>query len=502
MRDRTYLVDINKKMYETPYYKQYDNDIPFRIRIVENGVNADLTGYTIKAFFNNKTEIIQKNCTIKESIVETKLDNNILKNAGEVDVEFCLTKKEMIVTTFTITIKVEKSINRNEAVEKEPTWDIIKDFQTTLDNAINKAKEDIKNTIDKAEADIENAMNTVDKLEQDVATAIASIDGKINGGLDGKLDKTGGTMTGKITTSHVTGTYLAGNQGQAIINSNTSAGTYVMLYRYPSTNGYFTMGGYQGNFLLQYTAKSTVDASTNSVTKALTLLNESGNTRFPGTVTAPTFTGALSGNATTATTLQTARTINGTSFNGSANITTANWGIARTITIGNTGKSVNGAGNVSWSLADIGASPSNHNHDTDYLKKTAKAESAKNADTVGGKSFVWEYGSDNPTHIWGTNEGATIQKVWNPNDITVGFAKLTNGLNLGKAPRVSNLNNITSTGFYAFSDGATNAPCNYGTIIHIQWNADTATQLVQNVTGTGTFWIRSKNGTWSAWRGI
>ena len=67
--------------------------------------------------------------------------------------------------------------------------------------------------------------------------------------------------------------------------------------------------------------------------------------------------GSLSGNATTATTLQTARTINGTSFNGSANITTANWGTARTITIGNTGKSVNGSANVSWSLSDIGALP-------------------------------------------------------------------------------------------------------------------------------------------------
>ena len=42
-----------------------------------------------------------------------------------------------------------------------------------------------------------------------------------------------------------------------------------------------------------------------------------------GVLTAPTFTGALSGNATTATTLQTARTINGVSFNGSANITVA-----------------------------------------------------------------------------------------------------------------------------------------------------------------------------------
>lgn len=83
-----------------------------------------------------------------------------------------------------------------------------------------------------------------------------------------------------------------------------------------------------------------------------------------GTVTATTFVGSLSGNATTATdagnattatTLQTARTINGTSFNGSANITTANWGTARTLTIGSTGKSVNGSQNVSWTLAEIGA---------------------------------------------------------------------------------------------------------------------------------------------------
>lgn len=63
----------------------------------------------------------------------------------------------------------------------------------------------------------------------------------------------------------------------------------------------------------------------------------------------------ISKNANTASTLATTRTINGTSFNGSANITTANWGTARTLTIGNTGKSVNGSANVSWSLADIGA---------------------------------------------------------------------------------------------------------------------------------------------------
>lgn len=73
------------------------------------------------------------------------------------------------------------------------------------------------------------------------------------------------------------------------------------------------------------------------------------------TVSATTFSGALSGNATTATTLATVRTINGTSFNGSANILTASWGTARTLTIGSTGKSVDGSAAVSWTLAEIGA---------------------------------------------------------------------------------------------------------------------------------------------------
>lgn len=60
-------------------------------------------------------------------------------------------------------------------------------------------------------------------------------------------------------------------------------------------------------------------------------------------------------NAVSASKLATARQINGTNFDGSGNITTANWGTARTLTIGNAAKSVNGDGNVSWSLAEIGA---------------------------------------------------------------------------------------------------------------------------------------------------
>ena len=54
-----------------------------------------------------------------------------------------------------------------------------------------------------------------------------------------------------------------------------------------------------------------------------------------GNLTATSFTGSLSGNASTA----------------------SKWQTARTITIGNTGKNVDGSENVSWTLSEIGAIP-------------------------------------------------------------------------------------------------------------------------------------------------
>lgn len=65
--------------------------------------------------------------------------------------------------------------------------------------------------------------------------------------------------------------------------------------------------------------------------------------------------------------LTTARSINGTNFNGTGNITTNSWGTSRTITIGSTGKSVNGSADASWSLAEIGAAAVSHTHDASAI---------------------------------------------------------------------------------------------------------------------------------------
>ena len=110
-----------------------------------------------------------------------------------------------------------------------------------------------------------------------------SFDGSAN--VSGDLSGVGSIWaSGVFSTSKATKTCLAGNQGQALVNSTASAGAYVMLHRGCSSNGYFTLGTYQDKYLLQYTAKSTVTAGNNSVTKSVTLLNEAGNSTFPGTL--------------------------------------------------------------------------------------------------------------------------------------------------------------------------------------------------------------------------
>ena len=109
-----------------------------------------------------------------------------------------------------------------------------------------------------------------------------------------------------------------------------------------------------------------------------------------GQLVAKTFKGSLAGNASsasTATKLQTACTINGTSFNGTANITTANWGTARDITIAdstgdNTGEaiSVNGSAAVTLKLpATIKASLDGNAATATSATTAASATTATNA---------------------------------------------------------------------------------------------------------------------------
>lgn len=145
-----------------------------------------------------------------------------------------------------------------------------------------------------------------------------------------------------------------------VINSHQSVGSLFVRPTFSSNlddDDLIELDNLQDKNILQYI--SARNRFENISLDSAGIVEKSGNQTIEGTKTfSSTITGSVSGNSGTATTLQTARNINGTSFDGSANITTLNWGTSRTLTIGSSEKSVDGGSDISWSLSEIGVNNS------------------------------------------------------------------------------------------------------------------------------------------------
>ena len=152
--------------------------------------------------------------------------------------------------------------------------------------------------------------------------------------------------------------FTGATSGTATLQAPAIAGT--TTFTLPATSGNLIGSGDVGSVSNTMLAGSIADSKLNTITTAGKVANSATtatnlNTASSivardasGNFSAGTITASLSGNSTTATTLQTARTINGVSFNGSADITiTANTSNALTISSPLTGSSFNGNSAVS-----------------------------------------------------------------------------------------------------------------------------------------------------------
>ena len=136
------------------------------------------------------------------------------------------------------------------------------------------------------------------------------------------LPLSGGTMTGSLEFSN------SGTTSRGVIGTIGDNDYWRIIGGAGASNsGYLEIAtaddGNEPIYVRQYSSGKFV-----TLARTATLLDSSGNTSFPGTVSAKTFSGALSGNASTATKLATARTITlsgsvtgSASFDGSGNIT-------------------------------------------------------------------------------------------------------------------------------------------------------------------------------------
>ena len=134
----------------------------------------------------------------------------------------------------------------------------------------------------------------------------------------------------------------------------------------------------------------------------------SGRATFNGGIT-----GTLTGNASTATTLQTGRTINGTTFNGSANITTSYWGTSRTFYINDpsgahyNSYSVNGSGNVDMYLPSTMTGFSSITSTTFSGSLSGNASSASTATKLTNTRTIWGQSFNGTANVSGAMTGVT-----------------------------------------------------------------------------------------------
>lgn len=147
--------------------------------------------------------------------------------------------------------------------------------------------------------------------------------------------------------------------------SSTATGSQLSLTKVGTAGTYWSVttdahgrvtAGTSGTIPNAALTNSSVTVGSTNISLGATSLTLAGLT----SVTSTTFVGALTGNASTATTLQTARTINGTSFDGSTNITiTANTPNSLTINNGGagaaSGATFNGGSAVTISYNTVGA---------------------------------------------------------------------------------------------------------------------------------------------------
>ena len=213
-----------------------------------------------------------------------------------------------------------------------------------------------------------NATLTVTVADDSHNHIISNVDG-LQGALDAKLNLSGGTLTGAL--SGTTGAFSTSLSlgSEVVLAESTDRADLLQISSTTSTWGglqirnsisegrwsFMTDGEVAGIYNdedEQWHIYMTEVGST-QLRYAGSVKIETTNTgvAITGTATATTFSGALSGNATTATTLATARTINGVSFNGSANITvTAN--TPNTLTRGTylTGSNFNGSAATTWAV--------------------------------------------------------------------------------------------------------------------------------------------------------
>jgi hypothetical protein len=225
----------------------------------------------------------------------------------------------------------------------------------------------------------------------------------------------GGTATVTIAPSTAQKTYLIRNATNQTLTITQGSGGNASI---PAGRSAVVASTGTGAGATVFDITALVNTATSANTASTLVQRDASGNFSAGTITA-----ALTGNATTATAATTATTAT----------SAATWTTARTITIGSTGKSVDGSGNVSWNLSEIGAQASDATLTALAAYNTNGLLTQTGADTFTGRTLTAGTGtsvtdgdgvSGNPTVAVTTASTAEIQSLSGTNKLptTAGIA--------------------------------------------------------------------------------
>lgn len=187
----------------------------------------------------------------------------------------------------------------------------------------------------------------------------------------------------------------------------------------------------------------------------------------------------------------------------------ATWTTARTLTIGGTGKSVNGSAAVSWSLGEIGAAAASHTHTASEISDSTSAGRALlTASDAAAQRTALALGDAAQATLITSSTDSTAGRVLALNGTTGAF-----GLGANYAPLLADLDQIsTPAGFYFINmnSGTTGTSPGFSVaaliIIHSIGNGTRAPQQIaierSNSAGGKMAWRTSQGGTWGAWQTV
>ena len=274
----------------------------------------------------------------------TAKNNAYTGSAGELTVD--TTKKTVVVhdgvTTGGSVLATEVTVSTHTSRVDNPHG--VSKTQVGLGNVLNVDSTNPNNIVQDSthrfvtDSDKTNWNGKINATEKAVANGVATLD--VNGkvvltqipdSVLGQLEYMGTySLSGGMPTATQKGQYwIASADGNGYITGDWAVWNGTSFDKVDNTDAVATVAGRTGNVVLTKNdvglsnVDNTSDVNKPVSTATQTALNLKANIASPtftGTVTAPTFSGALSGNASTATKLATARTINGVLFDGSADI--------------------------------------------------------------------------------------------------------------------------------------------------------------------------------------